>query len=403
MTPDRLDAILEEALRTGVIPAGATEEERARVQPLLENAAILRRHGSAFHDEASAAMPAARARFQQHIAASRRAPSAAQPKTSRWRSLIAVRPLRYAVSAGAVAAALLVAVAVVRPFGGTETASALSVDDYVQAPGVVSTAAEGVLTVESSEFGTLQVNISGETAIASASGSLDAGALKAGDTVLVGGIIRSAGDRRATIAANTVALSAEGQPPRDFDRPHELREFREGIEGTVAAFVLSPESTARVVITTPGGDRLLVNTDADSAAALFANANSPVGLSVRVARTLDARRAFALEAVEDLRPGGDDDAHPEPGGEGHHGFAGLEGVIIERVANVFRVESEAGETQVVIRPDTRILLGESGLTREALLRGERLPGHSIRVTGGIERGTGRLIADLIVVGPIAAQ
>ncbi len=403
MTPDRLDALLEEALRTGVIPAGATEAERARVQPLLENAARLRRHGSAFNHEASNAMPAARARFQQHIAASRPTPSAAPPKTSRWRSLVAVRPLRYAVSAGAVAAALLVAVAVVRPFGGTETASALSVDDYVQAPGVVSTAAEGVLTVESSEFGTLQVNISPETAIAGTAGALEAGALKAGDTVLVGGIIRSAGDRRATIAANTVALSAEGQRPRDFDRPHELREFREGIEGTVAAFVLSPESTARVVIATPGGERLLVNTDADSAAALFANANSPVGLSVRVGRMLDARRAFALEAVEDFRPGGDDEAHLGPGGEGHHGFAGLEGIIIERVANVFHVESDSGEAQVVIRPDTRILLGESGLTREALLRGERLAAHSIRVTGGIERGTGRLIADLIVVGPIPAQ
>lgn len=402
MTSDRMDALLEEALRTGVIPDGATEAERAEIRSLLEKAATLRRHGSSFDDEASTAMPAARARFQRHMAADRPAPSTATATTSRWWSLVAVRPLRYAVSAGAVAAALLVAAAVVRPFGGTETASALSVDDYVQAPGVVSDAAEGVLTVESSEFGTLQVNISPETAIAGTSGALDVAALKAGDTVLVGGIIRSAGDRRATIAANTVALSPEGLPPREFDRPHELREFREGIEGTVAAFVLSPQSTARVVIATPGGERLLVNTDADSAAALFANANSPVGLSVRVGRMLDARRAFALEAVEDFPPGGGE-GHPEPGAEDHHGFAGLEGVIIERVANVFRVASGDGETQVVVRPDTRILLGESGLTREALLGGERLPGHSIRVTGGIERGTGRLIADLIVVGPIPAR
>jgi hypothetical protein len=54
---------------------------------------------------------------------------------------------------------------------------------------------------------------------------------------------------------------------------------------------------------------------------------------------------------------------------------------------------------VVVRPDTRILLGESELTLEAIRDGERAIGHTISIQGGRVPDSRRLIADVIAVGP----
>jgi hypothetical protein len=56
---------------------------------------------------------------------------------------------------------------------------------------------------------------------------------------------------------------------------------------------------------------------------------------------------------------------------------------------------------VIIRPGTRILPGDSGLTRDSIANGDTIIGHTIAVMGGLETGTRRLIADVIVLGPKA--
>ena len=68
MPPDRIDDLLERALERGVIPTEATPDERAAVQQLLNQAAALKRNASLIEQEASAAMPTTRARFQRHLA-----------------------------------------------------------------------------------------------------------------------------------------------------------------------------------------------------------------------------------------------------------------------------------------------------------------------------------------------
>jgi hypothetical protein len=67
---------------------------------------------------------------------------------------------------------------------------------------------------------------------------------------------------------------------------------------------------------------------------------------------------------------------------------------------VLQLDTPRGPVSVLVRLDTRFLLGESGLAREALRGdGASIIGHSVAVTGGLDRGTGRIVADLIVVGP----
>ena len=67
------------------------------------------------------------------------------------------------------------------------------------------------------------------------------------------------------------------------------------------------------------------------------------------------------------------------------------------------VQSARGPVQVLLNTDTRILLGESGLTLAAIRTGEKAVGHTIQVQGGLDRGTGRMVADVLVVGPKAPR
>jgi hypothetical protein len=58
---------------------------------------------------------------------------------------------------------------------------------------------------------------------------------------------------------------------------------------------------------------------------------------------------------------------------------------------------------VVIRPETRILLGESDLTLEAIRNGERAIGHTVSIQGGRVPDSRRIVADVIAVGPRVEQ
>ncbi|GMV84293.1 MAG: hypothetical protein AMXMBFR80_01510 [Dehalococcoidia bacterium] len=415
MTPDRLDALLSETLATGSIPEGATPDERARLEELLASVSTLRRGAEAVRAEADAAMPVARARFQRHLAAQQRpAPSATPPPTKTHAGFFggflggvagSLGALRLSASVAAIAVVALAAILLARPFSGAETASALSVDDYVQVQGVVAETGGDFVTVQSSEFGTLRVGLSDTTSIVDRETVRDRSELRPGDAVLVSGVVRDARKKHIRIEANTLALaSAEPGTLPALTPLKELRTLDDGLEGTITVLALAPDGRgARILVDAGRGHQLIVNVDRASAERFVADSTTALGSRVRIVRDDSLPRGvFRFEAMH--APGGD----PPPGGG--HGMGGMrpelvriEGVLTAREGERATVETGRGPVTVLVRPLTRILAGQSGLTLEDIRAGERAIGHEITVRGGFDRDQDAVIADVVVIGPRAGQ
>ena len=388
MTPDRMDDLLDRALDTGVIPEDATAEERSELERLLAASGVLTTERQGIDAEAAAAKPVARARFERAIGDIAPEPGGRErPRARRWSR----RSFGFGALA-ALAAVVAVGVLAIRPFNGAETVSALTVDDYVQIPGVVSATGDGTITVESEEFGQIEVLVSDLTSVVDGQQAAEPASLRPGQPVLVGGLVRRAHASNVQIDARTVArhTGPGGGPPRHGSL-QELRNYREGLSGTITVLVLSPDGeTAGVVLETGDGGRVLVRVARTTVERLIAARGSVIGLDVRVERGEDGA-PFRLALV-------DSEPEPEPDDSG---FVTISGVIENRRANAWLVRTEGGTVPAIIRPHSRILPGESGLSLERIRRGERAIGHAVTITGGIEAGTDRVIIDVAVLGPKA--
>lgn len=415
MTPDRLDTLLDETLATGSVPEGVTADERARLEELLASVSTLRRGAEAVRAEAEAAMPVARARFQRHLAAQNRpAPPAAHPTASSRARFFggflgsvfgSAGALRLSASVAAVGLVALAAILIARPFAGVDTASALSVDDYVQVQGVVTEADGDFVTVQSSEFGALRIALSENTSIVDSETVRDRADLRPGDAVLVSGVVRDARKKDIRIEANTLALAAGD--PGSVPTPTPLKELRrldDGLEGTITVLALAPDGRgARILVDAGGGHQLIVNVDRASAENFVADSTNVLGSRVRIIRD-DAlpRGVFRFEAMHG--PG-----HTPPPGSGEGmgsmrpGLVHIQGVLTARDGDRATVQTDRGPVTVLLRPQTRILVGQSGLTLEAVRSGERAIGHEITVRGGFDRGQQAVIADVVVIGPQTAN
>jgi hypothetical protein len=418
MTPDRLDHLLDETLSSGAIPPDATPDERAQIEEMLAGAAVLRRAAADVHVEADAAIPVARARFQRHLAASgssAQPPAPARPTKSRAGFLGglfgSVGALRLSASAAAIGLVAIAAILVAQPFSGVETASALSVDDYVQVQGVVSDTTGDYVTVQSSEFGKLRIGLSDGTSIVDNETVRDRSDLRPGDTVLVSGVVRDARKKDIRIDANTLALASNGSAPAPTAVAlRELRNFEEGIEGTVTVLAIAPDGRgARILIDAGRGHQLVVNVDRASAESFVGGAGTPLGARVRIIRDDSLPRGvFRFETVAGT-PTPNDGSGPTGGRPGmdDHGtppsLVRIEGVITARNADRATVETDRGPVTVLVRPHTRILVGQSGLTLESLRAGETAVGHEVTVRGGFDQRQDAVIADVVVLGPFASQ
>lgn len=383
MTPERMDDLLDRALESGTIPADATDEERAELETLLAAAGTLRAERNAIDAEAAGAKPIARARFQRAIGDI--APQPARPEPKRR------RPFAFGLGALAAAVAVLVvAVVAIQPFGSTETASALSIDDYVQVPGVVTETTDSAVTVSSPEFGDIEVLISDLTSVVDGESAAGLANVRRGETVLVSGLVRRAEADNVQIDARTLALAVRKPVGEGRARVDEMKRFREGVAGAVTVLIVSPDgTTARVLIETETGRRVMVKANPASVETLLETDGSPVGLQVRVERG-EGLPEDVFEVVA-----ADGQVVEQPG----TGLVTVGGVITGRRANVFDVRTQRGPVRAVVRPSSRILFGRSGLTLDGIRGGETAIGHSVRVTGGLEPGTNRIIVDIAVVGP----
>lgn len=395
MTPGRLDDLLERALSEGAVPADATPEERAELEPLLAASGRLRLDAARVAAEADAVMPTARARFQRHLA-EQRAPAVSPPIARARRGWLGGffggRGLAFSASVAALAVVAVLAVLVVQPFSSVETAAALEVDDYVQVQGVVSSTEGGTVTVQSAELGNLQVAVSEQTSVVDDDGVREPASLKPGDPVLVSGIVLT----RKSIAATTVAVGDnQGLPTPVPDKPVPLLKKFRPLEGTITVLALSPDGANARILINAGQQRFLVDVERRSVDALLASSPSALGLRVRLVDSPELP-----EGLFRLEPLG---ARPEPPATAPQ-FQNVRGTIVARTANVLTVRTDRGLVPVVITRSTSLRLGESGLTIQDIREGERAIGHPVSVSGGLEaEGSRRIIASVIVLLPKPSQ
>ena len=422
---DRIDDLLERAIESGTMPPEATAAERGEIERLLAGREVLRAARDAAHADATAARPTARARFERFTAeqqatataARGRAPVAAtRPRKRFGRFAVLVTGVR-----GVAVAAAIGLVAVVALFGAqnlrntTEAAAAFEAGDYVQLQGTIARVGPGTIDLRY-ELGTVRIEL-GETATGVADGvAVDPGTLKAGDTVLVGGVAGDGG----TVSARTLAVSAEALPAPAKVAVRRLESLDGKLPGRVVAFALTPAGRGRVTLETGDGQRVLVIIDPRSAERLV-ELGAVIGRRVTVAGVSPgAGGMYFLEfdgvplpptrAATGVRPTLTPAANGTPATAPTRpavavaptppaGLVRVTGVLTERDGLVLRVATDGGPVRVQLRAVTRILVGESGITLREWVAGATGAGHVVTVSGGIDMRSGMVVADLVLLGP----
>lgn len=424
----RLDDLLQQTIATGAIPSEATEAERAELQPLLRMARAAAQDRARVEAEATASMPIARARFERFVAAQQAQASpepravVSEPKAGFFgRLLKGHRGL--VLSGAAVAIGVLAVIAVSGSqllLSDTETASAqvLSPDDYVQVQGVVkdvSTSGDTRTVTLDSELDAVRVTLNAETSVVDEDSTVEVSTIKAGDQLLVGGVVGS--NRQVT--ANTVAVSKARATAPKVIKLKKLGKLVPNLEGRVALLAVSKDGTnANVLFDAADGQRYLVKVDARTAETLV-RLNSALGARVRLLpgdNTRDGVFALTLTDGTGGSPTPERTSTPAPSpsptrvaggairpdaGEsaGKPTFVTVRGIVVAREANVLQVLTLRGRVAVAVRPATRRFWGESGIGANETGNPDVVIGHTVSVTGGVDSRTGRVVADTIVVGP----
>ncbi|MGD9932774.1 MAG: hypothetical protein AB7T37_03565 [Dehalococcoidia bacterium] len=400
---DRIDALLDAYLETGSFPPDSTAAERSEVEALAASAAIVRAAALPIAAEATRSLPHARARFERFVAASRPEPApVVQPRRRTFGLPFLTLPRTLGIAAAVAVLVLLAGLGGQRLGAGPESVQALEIGDYVEMPGVV-TASEGsgddrLLTI-SSPLGDVVVEASAATSIVENDQSTSVEALRPGAQVLVVGTVLAS--RR--VAAQTVAVGAPVPAVTEPAALQRLRDLKPDLSGTVVVLTLTPDGTrARIVLDVPGDRTYLVTVDAASARPLLELSRS-LGAEVSVVRNTASPDGFSLEVATSspVRPSASatapaTSATPSPVAE-RPSLVRIEGVVAAVNGRTLTLVTLDGRKTIVVRPEARILPGESGLTAEQVVS-EASIGHLLILRGGIDPRTGALVADIVLAG-----
>lgn len=421
----RIEDLLEQSLSTGTIPEEATAAERAELEELVPAARTLRDGRHAIDAEASRSLPIARARFERFVAANQqpvavRAQAVSVPRRGLFSRLFDVHR-GVALAGAAVAIGLLGVVALVTSqalLSNTETASAqvLFPDDYVQVQGTVQSlnGTGDARTVSlDSPAGRIDIALSGETSVVDEQTTIDPATIKVGDQLLIGGVAVDG----HTVSAQTVALS-RAKPAAGTPRLKLLSRLAASLEGRVSLLTISRDgTTARVAIDGVNGERYVAKVDVATAEELLRLSSTALGAIVRANAQADPKAPIRLALtspspsspvpertvtpdVTQGAPAAGTVTRPDAATvAGKASFVTVRGVVIGRNGNLLSLETARGLVTVVVRPTTRRLAGDSGLTVADLGNPDAAIGHTATVTGGLEARTGRVVADLIILGP----
>ncbi len=426
MNNARLDRLLEATLSTGAIPPDASESERAEVAKLLRVATTLRAGLPAVEAEADATMPTARARFGQYMArqqptvlsgghAHRALPPAL---TSFFVAGARLAAIRAVASIGIVAIVALFVFQFLISDGGTASAGVLAPGDYVQLGGTVTaqTTDNGIRRVHLvSDAGEFDVEVSNDISVVTGQVAGDVSAVRLGDHLLVGGVVGKQGQVGARTLVVSSGAGTKGTPSPPV--PVKLRPAALPLEGSILSFSLSLDlKTARVVVDDGKGGIFLARINRKAAETLLLHSANALGTRVRLVGG-GAPGLFGL-AVSDQQPPA---IAPGTGAVAAtattsitapsspaavalalspNAFVDVKGVIVGHEANILRVQTARGLVLVVVRTDTRILMGDTGVTHDGMLNGaSNLVGYTVGVAGGFDAKSDHISADVVILGP----
>lgn len=406
MNARRIDELLQEALASGVVPPGVSASERAELEALLSAAGSARAARASVDAESLASLPTARTRFQRYVEAQTAAAQlpAARPVPRRgfWgRILVANRALAVGASAAAIGILALLAVVASQSLGGVDTASAqvLSENDYAQLQGVITaTSGEGPGRTATllSHFGEIQVALGDLATVTNAGQPADPSTLKVGDSVTLAGTVLKE-DTTTRIAARTLAVVKANAKLPEKRRLMQLREIHKALEGRITVLAVAKGGkSARVLVDAGNGEQFVVAINAKTLGELLKAGEAAVGRRVVVSQEAGSPRGqFSLtpaplsaQAGQPVRPN----------------LPAVAGIVLARDANLLRIQTERGPVNVVLTVDTRIVIGPGvQITGDHFRGGTAAAGHAVIIQGGVDRATGRIVADVIWVGPKPAR
>ncbi|MFN0096276.1 MAG: hypothetical protein ACKVVT_16060 [Dehalococcoidia bacterium] len=394
MDERHLDELLETTLRDGREPEAASPSERLELGQAALGAQTIRSAAPAIEAEAEAALPVARARFERFVAANRPVPAArpvAKPSRRAWWMVGGGRPMAMVGSLAGVALLVAVIGALALSGGGAGTAAALEPGDYVQLEGVVSAATsdggEQLVRVES-DLGPVDVAVSALTAV-----GLPGGRIAPGTRVTIAGLVEAATKKEPRIAANAVSLANSDGATAAKPNLRELKKLKPGLRGVIVLFNLAPAGDSGwVVLRLANGDRVLVGVDAATRVQI-AELDRVIGTSVEVVAG-EGGRGFGLTIA------GAPSA-PKPGdGVAAEKLAGpivrVLGIPTGMDGRILTLRTLQGTAEVVIKPATLIVVGQSGVPASAIRKGEFPSGITLGVAGR-QDAEGRIVADRIIV------
>jgi len=380
MPDDPRDELLRRELEDA---ANGDESDVVRIDDMVEAARALRASAELTRLEASAAQGAARARFQQQL----RSQPPATMKPRRWQS--PMRPVRrawFAVGSVAAVLAIIVLAAVLLPSlsGNVETAAAqvLVPGDVVQVEGVVREVPGegGGDVVVASDFGDVPLRLDGDSVFIDGDSEAGGVELKAGDQVVVSGLVEP--DRR--LRASAISISARQQQPPTRRPLERIERIEEVLDARVVAVAMTGDGETVRVVLAAGDRRLLTVVPAVTVLGLF-DGGGALGRGVRFSPPAEgAEQAFDVEL--------------SPSERAPSGIVGVRGVIGAAGDHILTVATLDGRVRVRITARTRIGFGISGLDAESFDGGRGAVGHTIGANGRVDRETGEVVADVVLIG-----
>jgi hypothetical protein len=308
--------------------------------------------------------------------------------------LVGHRGLALAASAAAVGVIAVAASFAYRSLEGEDTASALTLNqnDFAQVEGVVSATsgnAPGETVTIQSDFGEIQVALTDSTLVGGSGSGTGPARLNPGDVVTIAGTVgRTA--KATSISAVSVAVAAKSGSTGMAPKLRELHKLEAAIEGRISVVTISGDGTKARVIVDTGSEHIVVRVGAESLRWLLEGNGSPIGRQVRVESGKSAGEFSLVMLKESGSPAGIA-ARPA--------LETVRGMMISRSGNVLRIQTERGPVAVVVGPKTRIVVPKAaGITIADVRKGNAAVGHELTVVGTLDPSTGRITAEVLVVG-----
>jgi len=163
-----------------------------------------------------------------------------------------------------------------------------------------------------------------------------------------------------------------------------------GLPAVPLAIARKGERDLRLVLLEANGKSYVVPLEGGAVERLLARSANALGADVVISNGANATDDIFSLTVGQSSPAPTTASTP---------LMGVRGVVIARRGPMIEVATTGQQRYtVIVTASTRIVLAKSGLTRPQVRTGGTVVGHLVSVAGAVDQSTGRITAELVVVG-----